>query len=63
MDIAATSMVMQQYKVQQAASVTMMKKTMDIARQSSSQILEMLAGSPPAVNNPADIGKNIDTYV
>ena len=47
----------------QEIGVTMLKKAMDIDQQAAAQLLQALpAPAPAGTNNPAHLGKTVDTH-
>ncbi|MEL1136125.1 YjfB family protein [Desulfitobacterium sp. THU1] len=62
MDIAAMSVVMNQAKIQQQASISVMKMTMDMASEQSNSLATLIEGMSAANElsvNP-HLGSNID---
>ncbi|AGA70297.1 hypothetical protein Desdi_2885 [Desulfitobacterium dichloroeliminans LMG P-21439] len=65
MDIAAMSIVMNQAKVQQQASISVMKMTIDVAREQSKSLAMMLEGMSGVsdLSVVTQLGSNIDIWV
>lgn len=59
MDIAALSMVMSQSRVQESASISVMKMAMNTEKESAGQIAEMLKN----VAVDPNLGKHLDVRV
>lgn len=55
MDIAALSMAMSQSRVQQAASISVMKKAMDAQEAEMTQLVESIEAAAPASEHIIDI--------
>ncbi len=62
MDIAAISMAYAQFELKQQASVSIAKKSMDVAEAQMQGLIEMLqiATPEPEDVSPADLGQLID---
>lgn len=62
MDIAAVSMAYAQFELQQQASVSIAKKSMDVAEAQMQGLIEMLqvAAPDPEAVPPTDLGQLID---
>lgn len=59
MDIAALSVVMSNQQVQAGAGLAIMNKTMDVAEQQNSQLMDMLKASGANAPHPS-LGKVVD---
>ncbi|MFG6119239.1 MULTISPECIES: YjfB family protein [Thalassobacillus] len=59
MDVATVSVLMSQHYVKQNASLAVMDKSMDQARQQGAQIVEMLETAKPEVQHPT-LGGRLD---
>lgn len=59
MDIAALSMVMSQTRVQESASIAVMNMAMDMGKQNTSQMVELMSNSAVDPN----LGNNLDVSV
>lgn len=62
MDIAAASVMLSQYKIQENAGILVMKKAMTSARQDGEDLVRMIAQSAVEPLDP-NLGNNIDEYV
>ncbi|HBV98690.1 MAG: hypothetical protein JL50_17320 [Peptococcaceae bacterium BICA1-7] len=62
MDIAAMSIAASQYKLQEIASIMIMKKAMSSARQDGDSLVRMIDQSAVESYDP-NLGNNIDRYV
>lgn len=62
MDLAGMSAMLNQAKVQQAASLSVMKMAMGNAEQTGRAMTEMLKGSTPRIErvSPSHLGNKID---
>ncbi|MEG1874440.1 MAG: YjfB family protein [Angelakisella sp.] len=55
MDIAAMSIAMNAAKLQQAASLAMVKKTMNLQEQAMGGLIEMMQQTPPPSQHRLDV--------
>lgn len=62
MDIAALSVISTQSSTQNAASIMIMKKTMDTMVQDGQGVINLLQSTAPSASLP-HIGKNIDISI
>lgn len=63
MDIAALSVVASNYKLQESASVMIMKKAMDTAREGGNDLVEMMMEAGVPESTSPYLGNNVDQYV
>jgi len=61
MDVAGLSIMLKQSQVQQQASLSVMKKAMNMGEQNAAQLLEMMGSSQEAPH--PHLGKSIDLQV
>ena len=61
MSIASLATSMSQAQTSQQVGVDMLKKSIDTAKDSVSEILSTVQAPAPATNLPGNLGQNIDT--
>ena len=59
--IASLSTAMAAAQTNQDIGVAMLKKSIDVASNSASELLSAIAAPVPATNLPANLGQNINT--
>lgn len=59
--IAGLSTVMAATQTNQDVGMAVLKKSMDIASNSASELLAAIPAPPPAANLPGNLGQNINT--
>jgi len=59
--IAGLSTVMAATQTNQDVGVAVLKKSIDLASSSMSQLLSAIAAPTPVANSPANLGQNINT--
>lgn len=62
MDVAATSVMLSQYKIQESAGILVMKKALTSASQDGEDLVRMMVQSAVEPYDP-NLGSNLDEYV
>ena len=63
MDIAATSVILSQSKVQDSANILLLKKAMNLNKENNQILVQMLTDTPEVKNADTNLGNNLDVTV
>ena len=63
MDIAAASIIMSQSKAQNSTDILMLKKAMNINKETNQILVQMISDTPKVISIDPNLGTNLDVTV